>query len=106
MYWAPRTPGLRHKITIDYDYLGVYTGPPRADLSMHVARTGGRNNTGRITCWHHGGGEAKVLRDVDFKRGMDGVPGVVERIEHDPNRTGFLALVRYEPGGWVCGWVG
>ncbi|MEW5302464.1 MAG: hypothetical protein WDW36_005246 [Sanguina aurantia] len=101
IYWKPRTPGQRHKISIDFVKLGVYTGPPHKDLSAAVAKTGGRDGkTGRITCRGKGGGDAKVLRNVDYTRSdLDGVPGVVQRIEYDPNRTAFLALVRYEPAG-------
>eukprot|EP00201_Polytomella_parva_P023451 CAMPEP_0175040912 /NCGR_PEP_ID=MMETSP0052_2-20121109/1574_1 /TAXON_ID=51329 ORGANISM="Polytomella parva, Strain SAG 63-3" /NCGR_SAMPLE_ID=MMETSP0052_2 /ASSEMBLY_ACC=CAM_ASM_000194 /LENGTH=392 /DNA_ID=CAMNT_0016303271 /DNA_START=41 /DNA_END=1219 /DNA_ORIENTATION=- len=97
IYWKPRTSGLRHKITIDYDFLGVHTGPPHKDLSTPVKNLAGRNSTGRITSWHRGGGMKKVLRQVDFGRtDLDGLPGTVERIEKDPNRSGFLALVKYQ----------
>ncbi|GLI67301.1 hypothetical protein VaNZ11_011487 [Volvox africanus] len=100
IYWKPTTPGLRHKITIDYEALGVYTGPPTAALSRHVEKTGGRNHTGRITTRHRGGGPPKVLREVDFdRRKLDGLPGVVQRVELDPNRSGFLVLVKYSPEG-------
>jgi ribosomal protein L2 len=99
IYWKPTTPGLRHKITIDYEALGVYTGPPTAALSRQVAKTGGRNDTGRITTRHRGGGPPKVLREVTLdRRPLDGVAGVVQRVELDPNRSGFLALVKYSPG--------
>jgi len=100
VFWKPTTPGQRHKITIDYDNLGVYTGPPLKDLSFTGSNSGGRNNTGRITVRGRGGGMKKLVRVVDFDRSdMEGVPGVVERIELDPFRTGFLALTRYEPAG-------
>ncbi|KXZ53664.1 hypothetical protein GPECTOR_6g581 [Gonium pectorale] len=100
IYWKPRTPGLRHKISIDYDALGVYTGPPVPSLSVPVHKTGGRNMTGRITTRHRGGGDPKTIRKVDFDRqDLDGIPGVVQRLELDPNRTGFLALVKYSPDG-------
>ncbi|KAG2496366.1 hypothetical protein HYH03_005595 [Edaphochlamys debaryana] len=100
IYWKPRTPGLRHKISIDYESLGIYTGPPVPSLSTPVHKTGGRNITGRITCRHRGGGDLKVLRDVDYsRRDVDGLPGVVQRVEADPNRSGWLALVKYCPEG-------
>nr|8A22_Aa Chain Aa, uL2m [Polytomella magna]8APN_Aa Chain Aa, uL2m [Polytomella magna]8APO_Aa Chain Aa, uL2m [Polytomella magna] len=100
VYWKPRTPGLRHKISIDYDFLGVYTGAPHKDLSAAVPKLSGRNNHGRITARHRGGGMKKVLRQVDYSREkVDGIPGVVERVEKDPNRSGFLALVKYQPEG-------
>lgn len=103
IYWKPRTPGLRHKISIDYNGLGVYTGTPFPALSLPVHKSGGRNETGRITVRHRGGGDEKLLRMVDFKRGHElyGVTGVVQRVELDPNRSGFLALVKYSPGGLV-----
>ncbi|GLC45254.1 54S ribosomal protein L2 mitochondrial [Pleodorina starrii] len=100
IYWKPTTPGLRHKITIDYESLGVYTGPPTAALSRRVGKTGGRNDTGRITTRHRGGGPPKVLREVEFdRRPLDGLAGVVQRVELDPNRSGFLVLVKYSPEG-------
>ncbi|KAG2429897.1 hypothetical protein HXX76_010677 [Chlamydomonas incerta] len=100
IYWKPSTPGTRHKISIDYAGLGVYTGPPHPELSTHVAKTGGRNNTGRITTRHRGGGAPKVVRDVDFDRQrVDGLSGVVQRLEADPGRSGWLALVKYSPEG-------
>lgn len=100
VYWKPRTPGLRHKISIDYDALGIYTGAPHQELAQLAQRSGGRNNHGRITTRHRGGGDPKVLRDVDFSRKqVDGVPGVIERLELDPNRSAFLALVKYAPEG-------
>jgi ribosomal protein L2 len=64
---------------------------------------GGRNATGRITCRHRGGAaHRKKLRLVDFER-RAAAPGVVERLEYDPGRTGYIALVKYPEGGWVCG---
>ena len=62
------------------------------------SRTGGRNNTGRITTRHRGGGHKKHYRVIDFKRDKDGIDGRVERIEHDPNRTAHIALVLYADG--------
>lgn len=100
IFWKPRTPGLRHKITLDYEALGVYTGEPHPGLSAPIHKSGGRNATGRITCRHRGGGDPKVVREVDWARkGLDGLPGRVARVEADPGRSGFLALVRYAPEG-------
>ncbi len=100
VYWKPSTPGQRHKITLDYEALGVYTGPPLPSLSVKAPRTGGRDHTGRIRTRGRGGGEERLLRRVDYDRSdIEGVTGVVQRIEHDPNRTGFLALTRYDRPG-------
>ncbi|KAF5837505.1 hypothetical protein DUNSADRAFT_4252 [Dunaliella salina] len=96
IFWKPYTPGQRHKISLDYKALGVYDGPPKPELSMRVPNTGGRNNTGRVTVRGRGGGMKKILRQVDFSRDTTSEGGIVERIEADPNRSGFLALVRYE----------
>jgi large subunit ribosomal protein L2 len=60
IYWKPRTPGLRHKITLDYEALGLHAGAPHPSLSTPVHKSGGRNNTGRITTRHRGGGDPKV----------------------------------------------
>lgn len=99
VYWKPSTPGQRHKITLDFEALGVYTGPPVPSLSMPVASTGGRDHTGRLRVRGRGGGESRILRNVDYDRGdVEGVEGVIQRIEHDPSRSGFLALVRYDRG--------
>lgn len=100
IYWKPQTPGLRHKISIDYKALGVYNGPPVDFLSQHLCRTGGRDHTGRLRVRGRGGGEKRVMRFVDYDRkGLSGLTGVVQRIEHDPNRSSFLALTRYDPPG-------
>lgn len=99
IYWKPRTPSLRHKISYDYEGLGVYTGKPHPLLSMGVKNTAGRCNTGRVVSRGRGGGRKKVLRWVDFKRDLEDVPGVIQRIEFDPGRSGWLALVKYEREG-------
>ena len=99
VYWKPTTPGQRHKISLDFEALGVYTGPPVPSLSIAVPRTGGRDHTGRLRVRGRGGGEKQLVRTVDYDRGdLEGVVGVIQRVEHDPNRSGFLALVRYERG--------
>jgi large subunit ribosomal protein L2 len=68
IYWKPLTPGQRHKISIDFDALGVYTGPPVPSLSLKVPKTGGRDHTGRLRVRGRGGGEDKMLRKVDYRR--------------------------------------
>lgn len=92
----PITPGQRFKVVIKNE---TYKGRPVSSLTKAKKRTGGRNNQGRLTVPHHGGGHKKRLRDIDFKRcDKDGIPAKVERIEHDPNRTANIALLCYADG--------
>ncbi|QOC23378.1 50S ribosomal protein L2 [Wenzhouxiangella sp. AB-CW3] len=92
----PTSPGRRGRVEIKHDHL--WKGGPHAPLLDSKSRTGGRNNRGRITTRHRGGGHKQHYRIVDFKRDKDGVRGVVERIEYDPNRSAHLALVKYMDG--------
>ncbi len=94
--YKPTSPGTRGVVKIDRSHL--YKGGPHAPLTSTQSRTGGRNHYGRITTRHIGGGSRQKYRTIDFKRDKDGVVGVVERVEHDPNRTGHIALVRYADG--------
>ncbi|MCT4552284.1 MAG: 50S ribosomal protein L2 [Alphaproteobacteria bacterium] len=94
--FKPITPGMRSLVLIDRSEL--YKGRPEKSLTAGLKRTGGRNNTGRITTRHIGGGHKKLYRIIDFKRNKVGVEGVVERLEYDPNRTAFIALVNYKDG--------
>jgi large subunit ribosomal protein L2 len=94
--FKPKTQTRRGTILIDRKQL--WTGPPVKALTEGLTSSGGRNNLGRITTRHHGGGHKRRYRQVDFKRRKFDVPGVVERLEYDPNRTAFLALVRYADG--------
>ena len=75
-----------------------YTGKPVKALTEGKNSTGGRNNNGRITIRYRGGGHKQAYRKIDFKRRKFDVPAKVERIEYDPNRTGFIALIKYEDG--------
>jgi large subunit ribosomal protein L2 len=77
---------------------GLHKGAPHAPLLEKKSRNGGRNNLGRITVRHQGGGHKQHYRVVDFKRKKDGVPAVVERLEYDPNRSANLALLKYADG--------
>ncbi|HEX9585512.1 MAG TPA: 50S ribosomal protein L2 [Gammaproteobacteria bacterium] len=77
---------------------GLYKGEPYEQLLEKKSRNGGRNNAGRITTRHRGGGHKKRYRIIDFRRDKDGVPGRVERIEYDPNRSAHIALVLYADG--------
>lgn len=92
----PRTPALRHLVMVDRSEL--WKGRPEGSLIAGKRKTGGRNNTGRITTRHIGGGHKQLLRLIDFKRTKFDVEAVVERIEYDPNRTAFIALLKYSDG--------
>ncbi|MGH8372931.1 MAG: 50S ribosomal protein L2 [Gammaproteobacteria bacterium] len=92
----PTSPGRRFVVTVETP--GLYKGAPHAPLLEKQSRNGGRNNAGRITTRHQGGGHKQHYRLVDFKRDKDNVPARVERIEYDPNRTAHIALVLYKDG--------
>ena len=94
--YNPTTPGQRGLVLIDRSEL--YKGRPEKKLTHGLTKKGGRNNTGRITARRIGGGAKRLYRIVDFKRRKWDVPATVERIEYDPNRTAFIALIRYEDG--------
>ena len=94
--YKPVTPSLRQLVTVDRSDL--YKGKPVKGLTEGLTRSGGRNNLGRMTVRHRGGGHKQTYRLVDFKRRKLDIPAVVERLEYDPNRTAFIALVRYEDG--------
>ncbi len=94
--YSPVTPGLRQVVKVDRSEL--WKGKPVKSLTEGLTRTGGRNNKGRITTRHIGGGHARRYRLIDFKRRKFGVEAVVERLEYDPNRTAFIALVTYKDG--------
>jgi large subunit ribosomal protein L2 len=92
----PTTPGQRQLVTIDRSAL--YRGKPVKALTEGQNSTGGRNNSGRTTMRFRGGGHKQAYRKIDFKRRKFDVPATVERIEYDPNRTGFIALIKYQDG--------
>ena len=94
--YNPTSPGRRGLVSIDRSDL--YKGKPVKKLTEGLSGTGGRNNTGRITAWHKGGGHKRRYRLVDFRRTKKDISAVVERIEYDPNRTAFIALITYEDG--------
>ncbi len=94
--YNPTTPGQRGLVLIDRSEL--WKGRPVKKLTQGLTKSGGRNNTGRITARRIGGGSKKLYRIVDFKRRKWDVKGSVERIEYDPNRTAFIALVTYADG--------
>jgi large subunit ribosomal protein L2 len=76
----------------------LHKGQPHAPLLAKKSKSGGRNNNGRITTRHRGGGHKQRYRIIDFKRNKEGIPGIVERLEYDPNRTAHIALIRYADG--------
>jgi len=92
----PVTPSLRGTVLIDRSDL--WKGKPVKGLTEGLSSSGGRNNHGRITVRFRGGGHKQTYRIIDFKRRKFDVPAVVERIEYDPNRTAFIALLKYEDG--------
>ena len=94
--FKPVTPSLRSVVLIDREEL--YKGRPVKALTKGVRKTGGRNNHGHITTRHHGGGHKRLYRVVDFKRRKFDVEATVERLEYDPNRTAFIALIKYTDG--------
>jgi large subunit ribosomal protein L2 len=94
-HYKPTTPGQRQLVLVDRSAL--YKGEPVKALTTGKSSSGGRNNNGRITVRFRGGGHKRALRTVDFKRTKE-QPAQVERIEYDPNRTGFIALIKYEDG--------
>ncbi len=94
--YKPTTPGQRGLVLIDRSEL--WKGRPVKALTEGISKSGGRNNTGRITMRRRGGGAKRLYRVVDFKRTKLDISAIVERIEYDPNRTAFIALIRYEDG--------
>jgi large subunit ribosomal protein L2 len=94
--YNPVTPSQRQLVIVDR--ASLYKGKPVKALTEGKSASGGRNNNGRITVRFRGGGHKKAYRIVDFKRRKFDVPATVERIEYDPNRTGFIALVKYQDG--------
>src|SRR6185436_6777212 len=94
--FRPTTPGLRQLVLVDRDHL--WKGAPVKMLTEGKTKSGGRNNYGRITTRHIGGGHKQAYRHVDFKRTKHDTPARVERLEYDPNRTAFIALLKYQDG--------
>ena len=94
--FKPSTPGLRQLVIVDRSAL--YKGKPVKTLTEGKSEKGGRNNTGRITVRFRGGGHKQTYRIVDFKRRKLDAPATVERLEYDPNRTSFIALIKYADG--------
>ena len=92
----PTTPGRRGMVKVIAP--GLHKGKPHRPLVESRIRTSGRNNDGRITVRHRGGGHKRSYRVIDFRRNKDGVLGCIERLEYDPNRSAHIALVLYMDG--------
>lgn len=92
----PVTPGQRFKVNVKTENL--HKGKPEKRLTSKKNRTNGRNNAGRVTVLHRGGGAKRHLRKIDFKRDKDGISAKVLRIEYDPNRSANIALLVYQDG--------
>lgn len=94
--YNPTSPGRRHLIQVDKSTL--WKGKPVKVLVEGLHKTGGRNSDGRITSRHIGGGAKRAYRRIDFRRRKYDAPATVERLEYDPNRTAFIALIKYQDG--------
>ena len=94
--FKPTTPGQRGLVLVDKS--GLWKGKPEKSLTVGLKKKGGRNNLGRITVRHQGGGAKRLYRKIDFKRHKLDAIAIVERIEYDPNRSAFIALIIYEDG--------
>ena len=88
--FKPTSPGARFVVRVDRSHL--HKGDPYGPLTVAQSNTGARNHSGRITTRHKGGGSRQKYRLIDFKRDKDGITGIVETIEYDPNRTAHIAL--------------
>src|ERR1700742_3439625 len=94
--YKPTSAGVRHLVTVDRSEL--HKGKPVKALTEGKTKSGGRNNYGRLTAFRKGGGHKQRYRLVDFKRRKFDMPATVERLEYDPNRTPFIALIKYKDG--------
>jgi large subunit ribosomal protein L2 len=94
--YRPTSPGLRQLVQVDRSHL--FKGAPVKMLTEGLSKSGGRNNAGRITTRHIGGGHKRSYRLIDFRRRKHDMAATVERLEYDPNRTAFIALIKYQDG--------
>ena len=95
--YKPTTPGRRDASVSDFAELTPGAKPEKS-LLRPIIKTGGRNNQGKITCRHRGGGHKRRYRLIDFRRNKDGVPAIVDSIQYDPNRSARIALLHYTDG--------
>ena len=93
--FRPVTPGLRHRVQVINTEISSNKSKPAKSLTKGKSSTGGRASNGRISVRHHGGGHKRKYRSIDFKRDKFGVPGKVQSIEYDPNRSANIALIAY-----------
>ncbi len=96
--FRPVTPGLRHRVQVINTEISSNKSKPAKSLTKGKSSTGGRASNGRISVRHHGGGHKRKYRSIDFKRDKFGVPGKVQSIEYDPNRSANIALIAYVDG--------
>ncbi len=94
--YRPLTPSLRYKLSADF--AEITTDKPEKSLVKPTKRSGGRNDTGKMTIRYIGGGHKKAYRVIDFKRDKDGIEGIVKTVEYDPNRSARIALIVYKDG--------
>jgi large subunit ribosomal protein L2 len=94
--YNPTSPSRRALVQVDRSEL--YKGKPEKSLTEGLKRKGGRNNAGRITTRHQGGGHKRSYRVIDFRRTKWDIPGTVQNLQYDPNRTAFIALIKYKDG--------
>jgi large subunit ribosomal protein L2 len=96
--YKPTTPSKRRLLTSDFKKNQIWRGKPIKRLVTNLKKTGGRNNNGQISSYHKGGGHKKLYRNIDFSRSIREIKGYVKRIEYDPNRSSYIALIIYENG--------
>jgi large subunit ribosomal protein L2 len=94
--FRPTSPGRRQLVIVDRSEL--HKGKPVKHLTIGLTKSGGRNNAGRVTAFRHAGGHKRTYRIIDFKRRKWDMPATVERLEYDPNRSAFIALIKYTDG--------
>ena len=94
--YRPTTSSLRQKTGLTFEELT--TNRPHKPLLESLSKSGGRNSRGRISIRHRGGGHRRLYRMIDFKRNKIDIPGIVETIEYDPNRSAFISLIKYKDG--------
>ena len=94
--YNPTSPGVRGKTSLTFDE--ITTNEPHAPLTESLHRSGGRNNQGHLTSWWRGGGHKRLYRIIDFKRDKKDIPGRIETVEYDPNRSSRIALITYADG--------
>src|SRR3954467_11078851 len=97
-YYKPTSPGRRNASVSDFSELTDKNKKPEKSLTEPLQKSGGRNNQGRITARHRGGGHKRMYRLIDFRRNKDGVPAKVHSVQYDPNRSARIALLHYVDG--------